>query len=113
MSDFREQLGGGSGDSPANRVPAAGATTGSIVKASARERRGLKRHDLEGAELLRPADVERIYRIPKSTLSDLCRTTDPERRIPSYFIPGRGGRKGSRYLRRTDIEAYLEAHIAK
>lgn len=69
--------------------------------------------DLEAAVTLRPRDVFELYGIPTSTLHDYCTDPDESRRLPSYFIPGRKGKLGTRYLRREELNAWLERHRVK
>lgn len=64
--------------------------------------------DLRNAVTLRPREVYELYGIPPSTVSDLCRHPDPERRLPSTYIPGRGGRKGMRLVPHDGLVQWLE-----
>lgn len=66
-----------------------------------------KTRDLTKAVTLRPADVFALYGIPSSTLCELCKHPDPDRRIPSSLIPGRCGRKGLRLINHDELRAWL------
>lgn len=63
--------------------------------------------DLRNAVMLRPREVFELYGIPPSTVSDLCRHPDPDRRLPSSLIPGRGGRKGMRLIPHSTLVQWL------
>jgi hypothetical protein len=71
--------------------------------------RARKIRDLARATWLRPRDVEEIYGIEGTMLSNLCRAKDPAKRLPSVSLSGKGGNhRGIRLVRRSDIDAYLE-----
>jgi len=70
--------------------------------------RGLARQrDLINAVTLRPSEIFEVYGMPESTVCELCKHPDPLRRIPSYKIPGRQGRKGSRYIIHAAFKQWL------
>ena len=63
------------------------------------------------AVMLRPRQIEELYGIPQSTLSEYCtRKNDP---LPSSKIPGRNGRRGKRLIRVSDLEAWLSKYSTK
>ena len=64
---------------------------------------------IEGAIWLRPRDIEQAYGIDSTMISLLCRSEDPQKRIPSVMISSRGGKKGVRLVKKVDLDAYLEA----
>jgi len=66
---------------------------------------------LESAIWLRPRDIRVLYGISPSTLCRLCTTDDAARRLPSVKIVGRGGKKGLRLVKRTDLDAYLQTSM--
>lgn len=68
---------------------------------------GRRTRNLRDAVMLRPREVFELYGIPPSTISDLCRHTDPARRLPSTLIPGRGGRKGMRLINHEGLLKWL------
>jgi hypothetical protein len=59
------------------------------------------------AVTLRPAEVWRVYGIPKSTTCTLCTLKDEARRMPSLKVPGRKGHKGARLIPHNALRAYL------
>jgi hypothetical protein len=63
--------------------------------------------NLVEAATLRPREVHELYGMPETTVSDLCNHSDPEMRIDSYKIPGRQGRKGSRYIDHASFRKWL------
>jgi hypothetical protein len=67
-----------------------------------------KQRDLSCAITLRPAEVFALYGIPSSTLCQLCKHQEPEKRLPSHLIPGRRGRKGLRLIDHAELRAYLK-----
>lgn len=69
-----------------------------------RKKRG---RDLINAVTLRPSEVYRLYGMPVSTVFDLCTHPDPLKRIESYKVPGRRGRKGSRYIDHAAFKLWL------
>ena len=75
--------------------------------AAAPVRKKKKQRDLSKAEMLRPADVYALYGIPSSTLCQMCKHPDPEKRMPSMLIPGRFGRKGLRLIDHAKLRAWL------
>lgn len=82
--------------------------SGSRTAASARKAAiGRRTRDLRNAVTLRPREVFELYGIPTSTVSDLCRHPDLQRRLPSTFIPGRGGRKGMRLISHAGLVQWL------
>lgn len=64
--------------------------------------------DLLDAPTLRPIEIYRLYGMPVTTLSGLCVHPDPEKRIVSYKVPGRRGRKGSRYIDHNAFKEWLK-----
>ncbi len=63
--------------------------------------------DLSKAENYRPQDIWERHGIPKSTVCQLCRHPDPNLRMPSFLIPGRCGRKGSRLIPVAEFAVWL------
>lgn len=68
---------------------------------------GIRSRNLVQAETLRPREVYQLYGMPETTVSDMCKHPDPEMRIASYKIPGRQGRKGSRYIDHAKFKKWL------
>lgn len=66
------------------------------------------RRDLVNALTLRPSEVHALYGMPVTTVSDLCNHPDSDKRIPSYKIPGRQGRKGARYVDHAAFRLWLQ-----
>ena len=73
-------------------------TTRSATSGGPGRGRKRKSRNLVDALTLRPREVFEVYGMPVTTVSDLCEHPDPDMRIPSYKVPGRQGRKGSRYI---------------
>lgn len=63
--------------------------------------------DLRSALTLRPRDVFVLYGVPPSTLADLCRHPDPEKRMPSILLPGARGRRGITLIDHGRFRAWL------
>ena len=67
-----------------------------------------KSRDLNKALLLRPAEVFALYGIPTSTLCLYCTNPNPADRLKSILVPGRRGRKGSRYIDPIELRIWME-----
>lgn len=67
-----------------------------------------KARDLAVAIDLRPRDIFDLHGIPSSTLHELC--TREKDRLPSRLIPGRGGKRGVRLVKKTDLHEFLERY---
>lgn len=65
--------------------------------------------NLDTAEWLRPADVERIYGVSQMTLLRRVR----EGQLSSTKFTGKSGRRGIRLYQRSVIEAYLKANTVE
>lgn len=63
---------------------------------------------------LKPAQIRALYGIPPSTLHFYCaKLNPPSERLPSFMLPGRGGKKDTRLIYVHELEAWLERHRAK
>lgn len=91
---------------PANASVQASAALGVEVDQGPKKRRKPIR-DLSRAVDYRPQDIWERHGIPKSTVCQLCRHPDPNLRMPSFLLPGRCGRKGSRLIPVAEFNVWL------
>lgn len=106
-TDDRGQRIDGAQETPPSvlRSPSSG---GAAPAAPCPQRRRSTR-ELTRATWLRPRDIFELYGIPQSTLCRYSHYFAPERRPPSSFIPGRGGRRGIRLYPREAFEAWINS----
>lgn len=64
--------------------------------------------DLSKALSYRPRDIFDLHGMPPSTVCQLCNHPDPAKRMPSYLIPGRQGRKGARFIPVKEFNVWLD-----
>jgi hypothetical protein len=71
-------------------------------------RRRKSGRDLSKALSYRPRDLFDLHGMPPSTVCQLCNHPDPEKRMPSFLIPGRQGRKGARHIPVAEFNVWLD-----
>lgn len=71
-------------------------------------RRRKRARDLTKALSYRPRDIFDLHGMPPSTVCQLCNHPDPAKRMPSYLIPGRQGRKGARFIPVKEFNEWLD-----
>ena len=76
-------------------------------KKPAAKKRKKPTRDLSKAVTLRPSELFLLYGFATSTTCELCKHPDPEVRMPSYFVPGRQGRKGKRFIDQAEFKVWF------
>ncbi len=86
------------------------APTAAAASGQACLKRRNRGRDLSKAKAYRPKDIYELYGIHDSTLCALCNDPDKTKRPPSIKLPGRNGRRGTRYFEPDKFDAWFKQY---